>query len=300
MDDTEIRVTEWKDVRETLRYFGNKRFAQLTVFIAAQGAAITAYLNSGSGHRRYVFQLAGLLLAGVFFIMERSAVIYWTRFAARGEAIEKKVPQLKMMSRYRPKERGLSSATNATYLLYLCAALFWLGSLVWWGPAPAHRKVVRIVVAGDDRAPNGVAGFNEPIANEIVQAVLNEGADMLLWTGDLANLAAGDTESLTRQLTMWRNVFDPLYSHHVAVLPVRGNHEVVWYHGSPQELPIEKPAEAWNKVFSGRYALPPNGPDGEQNLSFYYALGPVLVIGLDQFGTSADATRQPLDQSGLA
>ena len=285
MDETEIKVTEWKDVRESLRYFGNKRFAQLTVFIAAQGAAITAYFNSGASYRRLVFQIAGLFLAGIFYIMERSAVIYWKAFATRGEAIEAEVPQLKLMSEHRPKERGLWSATNATYFLYLCVAVFWLFSFFWWSIGPAHPKVVRIVVAGDDRAKNGVAGFNQQIANEIVQATLKEKADMLLWTGDLANLAAGDTASLTYQLTTWRNVFEPLYSHHVTVLPVRGNHEVVWYDNSPEESKIEKPRDAWNKVFSGRYALPHNGPDGEENLSFYYTLGPVLVIGLDQYGT---------------
>lgn len=38
----EILLAEWKDVRESLRYFGNKRFAQITVFVAANGFLFNA------------------------------------------------------------------------------------------------------------------------------------------------------------------------------------------------------------------------------------------------------------------
>jgi hypothetical protein len=40
----QILIQEWKEIRETLRYFGNKRFAQLTVFIAANGFLLDSYL----------------------------------------------------------------------------------------------------------------------------------------------------------------------------------------------------------------------------------------------------------------
>ena len=69
MDDKEILLEEWKDIRETLRYFGNKRFAQLTVFLAAEGAAISAFLGAGHANPNRVFQIAGLLLAVLFFII---------------------------------------------------------------------------------------------------------------------------------------------------------------------------------------------------------------------------------------
>ncbi len=185
--------------------------------------------------------------------------------------------------------------------LILATALFLLIWLVWcWGSRLTEHKPIRIVVAGDDRAPNGVAGFNEPIAKEIVEATLKEKAEMLLWTGDLVNLTSGDTDIFKRQLEAWRNTLEPLYHHHAVVLPVRGNHEVVWYHGGPDELQITKPREAWNTVFSGKYALPANGPVNEKNLSFYYIHDSVLVIGLDQYGVDENEQRRhSVNQSWL-
>src|SRR5580704_9471440 len=104
MDDKEILLEEWKDIRETLRYFGNKRFAQLTVFLVAEGAAISAFLKPTTTSHHHVFQIAGLILAVLFYMMERSFVRYWKKFAERGEAIESQLPQLELMTKYRPKE----------------------------------------------------------------------------------------------------------------------------------------------------------------------------------------------------
>ena len=131
MDDKEILLTEWKEVREGLRYFGNKRFAQLTVFLAAEGATLNGFLNSAEGaDYGYLLPVTGIFLCFIFFIMEYSSVVYWRTFAARGEAIEKQLPPLELMTNYRPPERGLNCATRATYLLYLCAAALWV-FLAW-------------------------------------------------------------------------------------------------------------------------------------------------------------------------
>ena len=39
---------------------------------------------------------------------------------------------------------------------------------------------------------------------------------------------------------------------------------------------------AWDDVFYGRYALPANGPPGEENVTFSFTYDNILVIGLDQ------------------
>jgi len=295
VDDNEIRLSEWKEVRETLRYFGNKRFAQLTVFIAAEGVVMSAFFNPANAGHHLVLQVVGLFLAAVFFVMEYSSVTYWDAFAKRGEAIEKDLPLLKLMSEYRPKERALLSGTKATFFLYLCTGLFWLASFgCYWR---AHGvESLSLVVAGDGSAEYPWApaekkryedseGINKKITAEIAQAVLREKAQMLLWTGDLVNVNEENPETFKRELLAWRNIMQPLYDHGVIVLPVRGNHEVTYYteHGPLEGTPIPESAKIWNEVFSGQYALPSNGPDTEKNLSFYCIRDSVLAIGLDQY-----------------
>ena len=299
MDDKEILISEWKEVRETLRYFGNKRFAQLTVFLVAEGAAISAFLNPANPSYHRVFQTAGLLLAGLFLLMERSAVRYWKQFAARGQAIETQLPPLELMSKYRPKAQ-IFGATTATYSLYFATAIFWLVSFACWSAKPVTSRPFRIIVAGDGRAEypsvspspfkspraEDKDGINQVITQEIVQAVLDEKATILLWTGDLTNVSEGDSETFERQLLAWRDIVKLLYDHGVTVLPVRGNHEVVWYDPrapthKPQDIPEAK--KIWDKVFSGRFALPANGPSGEENVSFYDVTESVLVVGVDQY-----------------
>ena len=130
MDDNGILLAEWKEIRESLRYFGNKRFAQLTVFLAAEGATINAFLSPSEDLSRLVFQSAGLLLAVLFFVMELSSVTYWKDFAARGEEIETTLKLLKLMTKHR-QSSGTDSATKATYFLYVSVALFWVSSFVW-------------------------------------------------------------------------------------------------------------------------------------------------------------------------
>lgn len=156
-------------------------------------------------------------------------------------------------------------------------------------------EAIRIVVTGDGRAEypwmtdkrryEDVDGINKKITQEIARAVLDERAQMMLWTGDLANVNEKKPETLRNELIAWRSIMQPLYDHGVVVLPVRGNHEVTYYteHGPLDGEPIQESAQIWNEVFSGEYALPGNGPANEKNMSFYCTRGPVLVVGLDQF-----------------
>jgi hypothetical protein len=139
----------------------------------------------------------------------------------------------------------------------------------------------RFVVAGDGRADPGAKppraedknGVNTLITGEKAQAVLTEHAKFLLWTGDLVLGARGDAKQFETMLMTWRGIMEPLYKKHIPVLACRGNHES----GSADGIAV------WNKVFSGQYAMPNNGPAAEKNLTFYYTYGPVLAVGMDQY-----------------
>jgi hypothetical protein len=149
---------------------------------------------------------------------------------------------------------------------------------------------MRIVVAGDGRAdyvfrPEDKDGLNTTINREMAQAVLDEKADMFLWTGDLVNVTNNDSATFKHDLLAWRAIMQPVYDHKIPVLPVRGNHELM----------CPEPEKAWDDVFSGNYALPANGPSNAENLTFYCVRGPVLVVGVDEYATG----RETIDQTWL-
>lgn len=87
-------------MRTTLRYLGNKRFAYLTVFMAASGFMFSAFFSPKfSGYHLHI-AVVGLSLAGLFFLMEFSSVWYSEGFAKRGEEIEGKMAKLKLMTEH--------------------------------------------------------------------------------------------------------------------------------------------------------------------------------------------------------
>jgi hypothetical protein len=161
--------------------------------------------------------------------------------------------------------------------------------------ATCHADKFCFIVAGDGRSDPAAKplrivdldGVNTMITAEIAQAVLDEKAKFLMWTGDLVLGHAKDRDNFKTQLLRWRSIMQPLYDRKIPVLPCRGNHEA-----------FSKDAEnVWHEVFSGRYALPTNGPKTEKNLSFFARFGEVLIVGLDQFTAGGISVDQPwLDQ----
>jgi len=142
-------------------------------------------------------------------------------------------------------------------------------------PAAAARPAdagppVRFVVAGDSRG--GGDGVNAPILAEVVQATLDEHPDFVLVPGDLVNGSA-DPGTFRSQLSNWRNIVQPLYDAGIGVYPCRGNHDA----GN---------RAVWNSIFSGAYALPANGPAGEENLTYSFSRGNAFVIALDEYANT--------------
>lgn len=144
------------------------------------------------------------------------------------------------------------------------------------------------MVTGDGRQdgkngrPEDKNGVNALIVPELAQAVVKEHAKFLVFTGDLV-LGDKDDDTFKKQLYFWRELMKPVYDAHIPVLAVRGNHETHAPNGVAD----------WNEVFSGPYAMPQNGPAGEKNLSFTYSLGPVTVIGIDEYSVGKEQVNQP-------
>ena len=76
----------------------------------------------------------------------------------------------------------------------------------------------------------------------------------------------------------------PVYDAGIGVYPCRGNHDA--FGVKPAVDPTGALSKAgWDNVFTGPYALPGNGPSGEENITFSFTRENVFVLGLDNYGT---------------
>jgi hypothetical protein len=120
----EILLAEWKEIRESLRSFGNKRFTQLTVFIAATSFMVNALFGQSERTLLISLRIMGIALGILFLVMERRTVKYIRAFAKRGLEVEKELKHPKLNER-RPKDEFLSG-TKAIYTLYWLVIGFWI------------------------------------------------------------------------------------------------------------------------------------------------------------------------------
>ncbi|MHC4090987.1 MAG: metallophosphoesterase [Planctomycetota bacterium] len=155
---------------------------------------------------------------------------------------------------------------------------------VFDGLDPCGMNRVRFVATADSRSDGENNGVNVVILGEIVQATLDENADFFLFPGDLV-LGSPGPATFESQLTTWRDTVQPLYDAGIGVYPVRGNHE----------MQGPDPKAVWDNVFSGPYALPGNGPSGEEKVTYSFTHNNVFVAGLDQYVTPHRVNQAWLD-----
>lgn len=158
------------------------------------------------------------------------------------------------------KKQRLRSAVVFSLALASIAAAISFTSL-------SAQTTIRFIVSGDSRGVDN--GVNAEILNEIAEATIAEGAEFVLFPGDLVT-GSTDSATLESQLVTWRDIMQPVYDAGIGVYPCRGNHDI----GN---------LGAWNHVFSGAYALPANGPSGEENITFSFTHGNAFVVGLDEY-----------------
>jgi len=134
----------------------------------------------------------------------------------------------------------------------------------------------KFIVTGDDRSgkgrPEDHNGVNTVILAEIAKAMIAEKPKLVLMSGDLINGPKSDAE-MESQLATWLEVMKPVYDAGIKVYNIRGNHE----------MHVPHPEDVWTKMFSGPYAMPSNGPQGEVGMSFTVSYGGALIVGLDEF-----------------
>lgn len=151
--------------------------------------------------------------------------------------------------------------------------------------ATANEDAWSFIIVGDSRSNGENNGVNVKILGEIANEIVRHQADCVLFVGDLVS-GGSSQEKLESQLMTWRQIMQPVYGAGIKVYPVRGNHDL----GKP------KGSEAWNKVFSGPYALPDNGPEGEKGLTYAMKHKNAIFVGLDQYVNSNRVNQQWLDE----
>ncbi|MCK4627275.1 MAG: metallophosphoesterase, partial [Phycisphaerae bacterium] len=131
----------------------------------------------------------------------------------------------------------------------------------------------RFVVTSDSRGNDN--GVDTVILSEIADQIVNHGVDFVLFPGDLVD-GTSTQAGMESQLLTWRDAMQPVYDAGIGVYACRGNHEV----NSPGHT---AGYAAWNNVFTGAYAMPGNGPAGEQNITFSDTHKNAFMVGVDQY-----------------
>ncbi len=143
----------------------------------------------------------------------------------------------------------------------------------------ASAQQYSFVVTGDDRSDDpprpgmDADGINTTVMTELVAQILKIKPRFVLFNGDLVHGQTTEPGFRT-QIGAWIALMKPVYEAGVHVYPIRGNHDVSSVNAD----------RVWNEAFSGPYALPGNGPEGEKNVTFAAAEENALIIGLDEYG----------------
>lgn len=136
------------------------------------------------------------------------------------------------------------------------------------------------VVVGDSRGSD--VGVNSKILSEVAAEIIRVNPDFVLFPGDLVT-GSGDNDKHRAQLMKWRGIMQPVYDAKIDVYLVRGNHDL----GS-REMGLD----IWNDIFSGPYAMPDNGPAGEEKLTYSFKHNNSLILVLDQYVTRGQKNNQ--------
>ncbi len=138
----------------------------------------------------------------------------------------------------------------------------------------------RFAVVGDTHVPTG------GLAAELAAAMAADGVELVLFPGDIvqAGLRVSGSE-LRAELSAWKDAVATLAAAGIGVFPVRGNHEA----DAPDIL------AAWGEAFSGQWAVPADGPAGEEGLTYSFTHRNALFVGLADYASPHRVNQAWLD-----
>jgi hypothetical protein len=126
-------LSEYQDLSSNLRHHSNLRFAQLTLFVAVTGGLIGVIFAKSPALAlapKAGLKIFGLITTLTFFVMEERTALFWRSFHRRAIQLERLLGYRQYTDQ--PPRHRVITAHNATRLLYISAAAFWMISLIWW------------------------------------------------------------------------------------------------------------------------------------------------------------------------
>ncbi len=127
------KLDEYKEINNNVRFYGNMRFAQLTLFSAITAALLTIIFKTQPALTESIktsLEIGGVVSTFVLWVMEERSTSYATKFIHRLQELEQSLGFNQWRGR-RIGTRAGFSATNAVRLLYLTVILFWIFALIY-------------------------------------------------------------------------------------------------------------------------------------------------------------------------
>ena len=151
------------------------------------------------------------------------------------------------------------------------------------------EKPWKFIVTCDSRGYTN--GINQTILSELVNEILSQDVDFLLFPGDLVTgYTSIGPAGFEAQLREWVRITEPIYNAGIGVYVSRGNHEVmdIWgYSIRPDINPYDNNATRWLNVFGNdlypEQKLPDNGPAAEKYMTYAVTHKNAFIVSLDQY-----------------
>jgi hypothetical protein len=125
-------LDEYLDASSNARQFNVLRFAELTIFITSTGALLAGTFSRAAGPRSprsgLALKVAGLVVTGVFWVLQQRTILYWRHFVRRAAELEEILGFRQYSTR--PPE-GRMPGSRAVNLLFLLSAAFWVVAMIW-------------------------------------------------------------------------------------------------------------------------------------------------------------------------
>jgi hypothetical protein len=169
------------------------------------------------------------------------------------------------------------------------------------------EKPWKFIVTCDSRGSDN--GIEAVILSELVNEILDQGADFILFPGDLVSgyvypdIGPAEFEA---ELRTWVDMMLPVYKAGIGVYVSRGNHEVmdIWgYTIRPDIDPDDNHAKRWLNVFGNdlypEQKLPDNGPAAEKYMTYAVTHKNAFIVSLDQYAGINHETVHKINQKWL-
>lgn len=198
--------------------------------------------------------------------------------------------------------------SRAIRLLAVGVLAVGISSAAWAKPPPhAMNDGFKFGVLGDHRGDNKASnvnstkdgykdgGMNKAVLANLAAALRQEGVDFVLDVGDLATkwtapmISITPDALMTSELAEWAAIWNA-NSAALPIFPVRGNQEVsasvsVW--------------TDWISSMPGIGSLAPNGPPGEEMLTYSFKRRNCLFVGIDQYLPPGNNDTHVISQAAL-